>query len=185
MTAPSLPRSVHRGALQWLSKLFVVLGAVAITGCSSVSHVVCTEMGAPAGISVTIEAEVAQGISDEVSLEVSWASSTEPQLIELSLYAETEAVDEGCVTQDTDDGDLGICSATMRETAGKVGFADIPELPATSVTVATKLTDLNGEPLLVETVTVTPTETFPNGPECPAGGVQASITIDAHGAFAR
>ena len=69
----------------------------------------------------------------------------------------------------------------MVPTGGKSGFADIPDLPERSVDVTITLTGLVGELDLSGEIQLTPEPTYPNGPDCPAGGNQAQLFVDAAG----
>lgn len=152
-----------------------VLGVLSLVGCASHESTNCTEIGAPAGIGIEIDASIAQEITDEASLLVSWESTNIDAIA--PLYPSTEAVDEGC----SGDGQEDSCSATMVPTGGKSGFADIPDLPERSVDVTITLTGLDGELYLSGEIQLTPEPTYPNGPDCPAGGNQAQLFVDAAG----
>lgn len=158
-----------------MGKLVAVVGVLLLAGCASAEQSVCTAIGAPAGIGVDVDVAVAQQVTDDATLRVSWGSRNIET--DLTLTPSTEAVDQGCAGED----DSSACSATASPTGGKTGFADVPELPEEPVAVTLVLTELDGEPRVLNHVQVTPAATYPNGPNCPVGGNQAQLMVDAAG----
>lgn len=69
------------------------------------------------------------------------------------------------------------CSATLIPTGELNGFATIPELPTTPVEMTVTISDTDGNPLVHDTLQITPETTYPNGRNCPAGGNQAHIVV--------
>lgn len=162
--------STGRGA-RLMGYGLVFFGAVSLAACSSVGQTVCTEIGAPTGVGITVDATIAEQVSDELVVEVAWGD----EVVEANvlLYPSTSAVDDGCSGDEPD----ASCSATVQPTGGKSGFADVNELPEASVDVTVHLRDTNGEPLPPHESRVVAEATYPNGPDCPAGGVQAYVTV--------
>ncbi|GLY70869.1 hypothetical protein Atai01_74880 [Amycolatopsis taiwanensis] len=125
----------------------------------------CTEIAALVGINVRITPSVAGRFADTTSLEACWNGSCHTYPFVLSPA--TTAADSTCAGTGPDD----TCSAQVRETGGKTGFAVIPELPAAPVRVT----------FAGETLTVTPKAVYPNGPDCGTGGPQVELTVDENG----
>ncbi|GAB2991899.1 hypothetical protein LWP59_33980 [Amycolatopsis acidiphila] len=141
---------------------------VVLTACGTQAGApdrACTEIGTPVGIGVRIAPSVAARFTGTTSLEACWngACHTYP----VALSPETTATGSTCTGTAPDD----TCTARMRETGGKTGFANVPGLPAAAVRVT-----FSGE-----TVDVTPKLLYPNGPDCGAGGPQANLVVDAQG----
>ncbi|MGC7100408.1 hypothetical protein ACPZ19_37490 [Amycolatopsis lurida] len=65
---------------------------------------------------------------------------------------------------------------------GTDGFADVPDLPLTEVLATVRLTGAGGDQLVEQTLPITAAQTFPNGPDCGAGGPQQQLVVDASGA---
>ena len=61
-----------------------------------------------------------------------------------------------------------------------VGFVELAGLPAGPITIGATLT-VDGRRVRVAEVTRIAETTYPNGPQCGAGGNQAAITIDRTG----
>lgn len=158
-----------------MGKLVAVVSVLLLAGCASAEHAPCTEIGAPAGVGVNIEATIAQHVTNDATLRVSWGSTNIEA--ELTLAPSTDAVDQGC----SGENESSVCSATASPTGGKTGFADVPQLPAEPVDVTLVLTELDGEPRVLDQVQLTPAATYPNGPNCPVGGNQAQLRVDATG----
>ncbi|WP_236789340.1 hypothetical protein [Amycolatopsis sp. GM8] len=125
----------------------------------------CTGIGTPVGIGVQIAPAVAARFMDTTSLDACWNGSC--HTYQVQLHAATAAAETSCTGTGPDDA----CTAHMRETGGKTGFATIPDLPAAPVQAT----------FAGETVTVTPKLLYPNGPTCGGGGPQASLTVDETG----
>jgi hypothetical protein len=143
-----------------------------LTGCSTPT-LACTEIGSVSGVSVTVLAPYAAKV-DGVRLEVCWAGQCQERDVELAPG--NDPVDQGCSGPDPED----VCSATAVPNGSKVGFVELTGLPAGPMTVAATLT-VNGRRVPVAEVTRTAETTYPNGPQCPAGGNQAAIQIDHTG----
>jgi hypothetical protein len=111
---------------------------------------------------------------DDVRLEVCWAGQCQEREVELAPGSDT--VDQGCSGPDPDD----TCSATAVPNATKVGFVEVTGLPAGPITIAGTLT-VDGRRVKLAEVSRTAETTYPNGPQCGAGGNQAAIEIDQSG----
>ena len=170
----------------------VVLG---LTGCGP-TEVPCTEIGSVSGVAVTVLPPYAEQV-DRVRLEVCWSGPCTEDSVELSPGSDT--VDQGCSGSDPDD----TCSATAVPNGTLVGFLPVPELPAAevrvsgTVTVAGRAVELaelpagpvgipatltvNGKRVRVAEVRRTAATTYPNGPDCGAGGNQLAVAVDRAG----
>ena len=145
---------------------------VALTGCGA-PEVACTEIGSASGVTVTVLAPYAEQV-DRVRLEVCWSGPCTEGDVELSPGSDT--VDQGCSGSDPDD----TCSATVVPNRTLVGFLDVPELPAGEVTVRGTVT-VDGQAVALAEVTRTAATTYPNGPQCAAGGNRLAVTVDRSG----
>ena len=164
MGAPRAPRAT----IDWIAAALLLL-----TGCSAPA-VACTEIGAPSGISVTVLAPYAAEV-DALSLTVCWTGADcVDGAVELAPGSDT--VDQGCSGSAPDDA----CSATAVANGTLVGFLDVAELPARSVTIEGSVT-VDGEQRSLAEITKIAETTFPNGSSCPAGGNQLSLQLDAGG----
>jgi hypothetical protein len=152
---------------RWAVAPLLLLG-----GCS-VPTPACTEIGSVSGVSVTVLAPYAAQV-DGLGLEVYWAGHCEEPEVELAPGSDT--VDQGCSGPDPED----TCSATAVPNGTKVGFAEVTGLPAGPITIAGTLT-VDGRRVQLAEVSRTAETTYPNGPQCGAGGNQAAIEIDQSG----
>ncbi|MFG1943044.1 hypothetical protein [Nonomuraea sp. NPDC048826] len=142
--------------------------AALLTACSDSRP--CTMIGTRVGVGLTVEAPLASQV-DRAELEVclpDGCRTYEPDLHPVTAAAET-----------TCSGDT--CSARMRETGGKQGFADVPGLPKSPVRVRVTLLDADGRTLLDRGLDVTPEGRFPNGPDCGEGGPNALLVAGPDG----
>ncbi|MGW4113144.1 hypothetical protein ACWEFJ_19925 [Actinosynnema sp. NPDC004786] len=133
--------------------------------------VACTEIGTRVGVGVEVEhPDVVSG-----TIEVCWDGSCATPSLE--LYPSTRAGDTTCTGTGPDDS----CGARVEPTGGKHGFADLPRMPARPVSVTLRLVDQSGSAVVDRELTVHPEMAYPNGPDCPAGGPQAGISVAADG----
>ncbi|MEV4160436.1 hypothetical protein [Nonomuraea dietziae] len=153
------------GRLTMLCALSVML---ALPGCAP--EKVCTLIGAPAGVSLTIAPPLAARVS-EAELTACWGGSCTTARPLLSPADR--------VTTQTCDADS--CGAALTRTGGKRGFGDVAGLPKAPVEVRVQLKGADGGTALDRTLTVTPRGSFPNGPDCGEGGPQAAITVSGDG----
>ncbi|MBN6035256.1 hypothetical protein [Amycolatopsis sp. 195334CR] len=65
---------------------------------------------------------------------------------------------------------------------GTDGFADVPDLPLTEMSATVRLAGAAGERLVEQSLLMTAAQTFPNGPDCGAGGPQQNLVVEASGA---
>src|SRR5699024_430620 len=151
----------------WVFVLVGVLGCGAGPGGAGGA---CTQIGAPAGISVDVEAAQA-GDTTGGDLRVCWDGSCVTR--ELDLDRSTASTNETC--------ESGMCSAESTRTGEKNGFVTVSELPTEQVEVTLTLVDDDGDRVVHETLPVTAEETHPNGPDCPAGGAQAGLVVTSTG----
>lgn len=155
---------------------FALFALLLVAGCGasagSGGEQACTAIGTRVGIGVDIAAGPP---AEAATLEACWGGSCRTYPVE--LFASTVATDTTC----TGDGPDDVCSAEVKPTGGKHGFADIPDLPEQPVEVTLTVTGEGGERLAHRTLDVTPSPQYPNGPDCPPGGPQANLVVDARG----
>ncbi len=159
-----------------MSGWVVVLAACGVltVGCDAVApgpHA-CTEIGSPAGVSVTIDRELAESGPD-LTLRICQDACVE-QRVELMPGSVTAG--QTC-SPDTPDGS---CSASSSPDGTLVGFVDVPALAVGDVRIRGSLRVDSGTTRFEE-VAVTAEATYPNGRDCPAGGPQASIRVTGAG----
>jgi hypothetical protein len=144
--------------------------AVLAVGCTAtgVSPRACTEIGSPAGVSVTV-ARDAVVPAMTLTLRICQTECVE-QLVDLLPGSTT--VGETC---DSDDPDAS-CSASSSPDGTMVGFVDVSTLTIGDVRVRGELRAGASRTPLAE-ITVPAEATYPNGRDCPAGGPQASIRV--------
>jgi hypothetical protein len=145
---------------------------VLLAGCSPLEVAACTEIGAPSGVNVTVEKEIAEQVRSVV-LTICDAGDCQDHPVE--LIPGSDSVDQGC----TGPGSDAACSATAVPNGSKVGFLQA-ELQAAKLEISA-LVVRTGKPQKLSPIEVEAKATFPNGPNCPAGGNQTKITIGAEG----
>jgi hypothetical protein len=152
-------------------RLFLTLVlVVAVTAACSAERP-CTLIGSPAGVGVDIEpAMAAKTIGGTLTL--CWADTCRDGRFD--LVPSTTAVPRTC--------DGGNCAAEMLVTGGSHAFMNVPDLPATEMKATVRLTDESGTTVVDQTVDITTTATYPNGPHCDSGGPQEQLLVDADGA---
>lgn len=154
-----------------------VLALLMLAGCGSSlgaggAGQSCTAIGTPRGIGVDIARQASGRVAQAATVEVCWEGRCRTHPVRLSPA--TAAADPACTG--------GLCSARVRETGGKHGFAAIPDLPRQPVRVTLVVTGAAPPELVRRTVVVTPALAYPNGPECGGAGPVASLDVDATGA---
>ena len=159
-----------------MRKLVVLLGlaAFALAGCSGPEMLACTEMGASAGIGVEVEGPVGSD-AKLVAVTACWDGNCTTETVD--LLDSTTAGPEECTGTDPDSS----CSVTMIPTGNKFGFVPLADLPASGVELEVSVLSTEGIALVQGKVGLTPQLTYPNGSQCPAGGLQGSVTIDSAG----
>lgn len=174
MAVGNLRRRPFRPGGMWkrILALAALLSTAACGATNAGNGVACTAIGSLVGVGVDVaHPDVASG-----TLEVCWDGTCATPALELhpsSRVAETTCT--GTAPQDS-------CGARMEPTAGKNGFATIPELPARSVTATLRLLDGSGSVLVDRQLPLTPEVAYPNGRDCPPGGPQAGISVGVDGA---
>ncbi|PXY31308.1 hypothetical protein [Prauserella muralis] len=153
--------------------LLLVAGCGASAG--SGGEVACTEIGAPAGIGVDVAPREQGPQAEAATVEACWGGSCET--VRTDLRPSTTAGPTSC----TGEGPDAVCSAGVRETGGRNGFADIAGLPEQPVELTLTVTAADGTELARRTLTVTPAPVYPNGRGCPPQGPQAQLTVTADG----
>lgn len=139
--------------------------AALLAGCAQ--ERVCTAIGTPVGVGVTVKAPLASRVAD-AAVEVCWAGQCRRPRLE--LMPSTGAAPQTC------DGD--VCGARATSTADQHGFATVTGLPKSPVRVRLTLRDADGEVVLDRTVQVTPKGRFPNGPHCGEGGPNTMLVAE-------
>ena len=154
--------------------LFLAVGflafALLMDGCTESSRG-CTLIGSPSGIAVTVDRAVAAQLRN-LQLRICWGGHCEVRAV--ALDPGTDSVDRGCSGSDPDSA----CSATAVPNGSLVGFADIAQLPIGKITVSATAT-LSGKRHRYPSIDRTAVQTFPNGPDCGAGGNQLHIVVGA------
>ena len=151
------------------------VGAVLSVGCTApgvVAPHACTEIGSPAGVSVTVVPDAVLP-SMTLTLRICQAECVEQPV---DLLPGSTTVGETC---DSDDPDAS-CSASSSPDGTMVGFVDVPALTIGEVRIRGELRAASSSTRFEE-VTVTAAATYPNGRDCPAGGPQASIRVTRSG----
>ncbi|MEU7897774.1 hypothetical protein AB0B45_33555 [Nonomuraea sp. NPDC049152] len=152
-----------------MRKLVAATGVLfALSGCAA--EQACTLIGTPVGISVRVDAPLADRVS-AAELTACWNGSCRT--------AEVELHPAGGVARQTCEGEA--CTAEIEPTGGKQGFGDVAGLPKAPVRVALRLKGQGGEAVVERELTVTPVGSFPNGPNCGEGGPQAAIAVSGSG----
>ncbi|NRQ39823.1 hypothetical protein HII36_49545 [Nonomuraea sp. NN258] len=145
----------------------IALLAALLSGCGTRS---CTQMAAPPGIGLTVEAPLADRARD-AALEVCWDGFCRRPRVALS-----QATRPGAQTCSD-----GACAVTAVPAPQRVGFGDVSGLPKRPVRVRLTLLDAAGATLLDRTIQVTPRPLYPNGRDCGEDGPATSITVQADG----
>ncbi|WP_214319983.1 hypothetical protein [Nonomuraea sediminis] len=152
-----------------MHRLVVIVALAALlTGCAQ--ERACTDIGAFAGVGVTLQPPLAAGVS-RAELEVCWDGRCRRPVLE--LFPAQAAGQQTCTGSE--------CSAKSTPTGGKYGMAEVPGLPKRRVQVTLALFDEASTKLLDRTVEITPEGLFPNGPECGELGPQGKLVVDGVG----
>jgi hypothetical protein len=154
-------------------RAWVAAALLLLTGCSAPA-LACTEIAAPSGVSITVLAPYAAEV-DALSLRVCWTGA---DCVDgaVELVPGSDTVDQGCSGSEPED----TCSATAVPSSTLVGFLEVAGLPAGPVTVEGSVT-ADGRPDRLDQISKTAVTTFPNGPQCEAGGNQLSVQLDTDG----
>jgi hypothetical protein len=150
------------------------VGAALAVGCTATgaSPHACTEIGSPAGVSVTVVREVVAPALT-LSLRICQADCVEQPV---DLLPGSTTVGATCASADPD----ATCSASSSPDGTLQGFVDVPGLTVGDVRISGELrTGASRTPL--QEVTVTAEATYPNGRDCPAGGPQTAIRVTGAG----
>jgi hypothetical protein len=143
-----------------------------LAGCSPLEVAACTEIGAPSGLNVTVDREIAEQVRS-VMLTVCHAGDCQDHPVE--LIPGSDSVDQGCTGRGPD----AACSATAVPNGSKLGFVQVA-LPPAKLKISA-LVIRTGKPQKLGPIEVGAKATYPNGPNCPAGGNQTKITIGPEG----
>ncbi len=149
----------------------VVASLLICSGCGR-SQVACTDIGAPSGVNVTIDRQIAAEVRS-LTLTICWAGNCLDHLADLAPGA--DSVDQGCSGSGPDTA----CSATAVPNGSKIGFVPAA-LPEGRITIQATV-DRNGRPRTFGPLEVDALTTYPNGRTCPSGGNQATITLGSDG----
>ncbi|MEU6645157.1 hypothetical protein ABZ863_21705 [Saccharomonospora sp. NPDC046836] len=154
--------------------LLLVAGCGASAGAGGADRP-CTEIGASTGIAVDIAPRPAGPEAVTATVEACWGRTCRTAPVELSLS--TTAGPPTCTGNGQDDS----CSAAMRYTGGKNGFAYIDDLPEQPVAVTLTVSGDGGTEIVRQELDITAQPVYPNGPHCGAAGPQARLHVDAAG----
>ena len=94
----------------------------------------------------------------------------------VTLYPGSDTVDQGC----NGTGPDSACSATAVPNGTKVGFAEVPGLPAGTVMISATVRKA-GKQVALSEIALQAKPTYPNGLQCPAQGNQAQVVVGASG----
>ena len=157
----------HKGAPGVLAVAFLV-------GCSATGPGTraCTELGSPAGVTVTVTRDVAV-TGPQLTLRICQDTCVQQRV---DLQPGSVTVGATCSSENPD----GSCSASSSPDGTLVGFVDLPQLSAGPVRISGDRVGSPGRTRLAE-ITVTAVATYPNGASCPAGGPQAAVRVTADG----
>lgn len=151
------------GRLRAAPAVIVVALCTACAGGGG-NALVCTDIGASPGISITVSRSMADSIKD-AAVEV---CANECRTHDLDLQPGSDAVDLGCDSTEPE----GTCSASMRPNGTLVGFVPVEDLTAGEVTVTVlsggERYGTTGQPQLV----------YPNGRDCPGEALQLAVMLD-------
>ena len=150
------------------------VGAALSLGCTAtgVSPHACTEIGAPAGVAVTVVRE-AVSPAMTLTLRICQADCVEQPV---DLVPGSTTVGATCDSADPD----ASCSASSSPDGTMRGFVDVPALTVGDVRISGELR-AGASRTRLEEITVTAEATYPNGRDCPAGGPQAWIRVTGAG----
>lgn len=152
-----------------MRRLVAAVGILtALPGCAA--ERACTLVGAPAGISIRVDAPLAGRVS-AAELTACWNGSCRRTRVELHPAG-------GIVRQSCEGTD---CTAELGPKGGKQGFGDLAELPKARVDAVLRLEGRAGATVVERRLTLTPKAVFPNGPDCGEAGPQAVITVSGTG----
>ena len=145
---------------------------VLLAGCSPLEVAACTEIGAPSGVNVTVEREVAKQVRSVI---LTICHDGDCQDHPDDLIPGSDSVDQGCTGSALD----AACSATAAPNGSKLGFVQA-DLPSAKLKISATVIR-TGKPHRLSPIEVEAQATYPNGPNCPAGGNQTKITIGVEG----
>lgn len=146
-----------------------------VTGCASAPEVsVCTDIGAPPGVSVTVAGALAQ---EATSGTLSVCAGGQCDEVPVQLFPGTAVGEEICEGEGPDSS----CSVQMVPSGELQGFTDVPDLPEGNVKVLAVLLDETGTEIFTGDTFVETPMVYPNGPECGGKAVQGSVRITESG----
>jgi hypothetical protein len=154
-----------------------VLALLVTSGCSALERS-CTTIGSLSGVSVTVDRVVAADL-DGLRLRVCWPlDSADPTCRDdvVELTPGTDSIDQGCASGGPD----AVCSATASPNGTLVGFLQLDDLSEGRARVSGVVT-IAGRRQALPPVTVAAEPSYPNGPDCGAGGQQARVTLGSDG----
>lgn len=138
----------------------------------------CTLIGSASGLSVTVDRAVAPNL-ETLKVRVCWdtpAGAPVCRRATVELSAGSDTVDQGCDGLAPD----AACSATVVPNGSKVGFVELHDLPEARVTVTATAT-ISGRARTLPPIEKAASPSYPNGPHCDPGGVQAVVALDSRG----
>jgi hypothetical protein len=160
-------RSQLRGGAAAVTALFV------LSGCTP-APVACTQIGSSPGVGVTVVRELARDV-EALKLTVCFGGSC--RTVPVEVVPGSSSVPLDCPSDAPPDTS---CSATAVPDGTLVGFAEVPDLVEGRVDIGASLTR-NRRQRTYARVPVEARPTYPNGRQCPPGGVQAQVRITPMG----
>jgi hypothetical protein len=165
---------VHRN----LTAAIVLTAITTLTACGSGigpgAGRDCSGAALRKGISLDIDPAYAPKIGD-ATLTSCWGGVCKDTPMHLVPSSTSSALP--CPTTGPDTA----CGAAAVRTGGKHGFADLPDMAATSSEITLKLLDPSGAELRTQSLTVTPKVSYPGGPECGGATPQGGLLISPDG----
>jgi hypothetical protein len=155
-------------------RALVVVAVLLLAGCTAEPGVACTEIGAQSGLGVTVDREIAAGVTG-LTLRICDGSACSVGTVELLPGSET--IPSPCPT---DGGPDTTCSAESTPDGTLVGFVAVDTLPSGSITVSGTLSR-GAKRAKLASAQVTASVVYPNGPGCDGEANQAQIVIDENG----
>ncbi|MEU8131924.1 hypothetical protein [Streptodolium elevatio] len=155
----------------------LAVGLAFAVGCGSSSSSgdgrQCTMIGSRVGVGLEIAAQYAERTA---AAHMRACAGDVCREGDLQLSPSSSAVPLPCTGE--------VCGAQATPTGAKNGFLGVPELTGAPLRVSLTLSDAAGAEVLVREIEVTPSQTYPNGPDCGPGGFQASLAVGADGVLA-
>ncbi|WP_043847661.1 hypothetical protein [Crystallibacter crystallopoietes] len=165
----------HRSPVALTTAVSALLVSLTACGASLGSGPqACTEIGAVAGISLTVASSFAPEV-EAVELEACWEGTCRPVAVE--LYPGEDMVDLGCDSALPE----GSCSATATPNGTLTGFTEVRGLPEADVESVATVTHPDGSETTTAPLTAAARMVYPNGEQCPGAAPQLGLLLDGTG----